>query len=165
MSDQHALHNGQDKHMSGHCQQLCCISCSTACWQTQSHQRSTIVLSCYCLCDDQAPCMTLWTPAGRADYFGLAVNRAARFLGAACGGQVLAERGLVEEVVQYWHSLVYKYATLPMDSDCSLCCFGNAACKPASLLYQLLSCCTTTCFRQWPDLLHRRLSFTLLHAH
>ena len=45
---------------------------------------------------------------GRADYFGLAVNRAARFLGAACGGQVLAERGLVEEVVQYWHSLVYK---------------------------------------------------------
>ena len=46
--------------------------------------------------------------AGRADYFGLAVNRAARFLGAACGGQVLAERGLVEEVVQYWHSLVYK---------------------------------------------------------
>lgn len=48
--------------------------------------------------------------SGRADYFGLAVNRAARFLGAACGGQVLAERGLVEEVVQYWHSLVYKYA-------------------------------------------------------
>jgi class 3 adenylate cyclase len=47
--------------------------------------------------------------AGRADYFGLAVNRAARFLGAACGGQVLAERGLVEEVVQYWHSLVYKW--------------------------------------------------------
>ena len=46
--------------------------------------------------------------SGRADYFGLAVNRAARFLGAACGGQVLAERGLVEEVVQYWHSLVYK---------------------------------------------------------
>ena len=46
--------------------------------------------------------------AGRADYFGRAVNRAARFLGAACGGQVLAERGLVEEVVQYWHSLVYK---------------------------------------------------------
>ncbi|KAL3161919.1 hypothetical protein ABBQ38_009004 [Trebouxia sp. C0009 RCD-2024] len=48
------------------------------------------------------------TTTGRADYFGLAVNRAARFLGAACGGQVLAERGLVEEVVQYWHSLVYK---------------------------------------------------------
>lgn len=48
--------------------------------------------------------------SGRADYFGLAVNRAARFLGAACGGQVLAERGLVEEVVQYWHSLVYKCA-------------------------------------------------------
>lgn len=55
--------------------------------------------------------MLNWTLSyvGRADYFGLAVNRAARFLGAACGGQVLAERGLVEEVVQYWHSLVYKY--------------------------------------------------------
>ena len=40
--------------------------------------------------------------AGRADYFGLAVNRAARFMGAAAGGQVLAERGVVEEVANHW---------------------------------------------------------------
>lgn len=59
---------------------------------------------------------------GRADYFGLAVNRAARFLGAACGGQVLAERGLVEEVVQYWHSLVYKCVVLiPLKCHCQFC--------------------------------------------
>ncbi len=42
--------------------------------------------------------------AGRADYFGLAVNRAARFMGAAVGGQVLAERGVVEEVASIWAS-------------------------------------------------------------
>ncbi|KAK9863985.1 hypothetical protein WJX84_001650 [Apatococcus fuscideae] len=41
---------------------------------------------------------------GRADYFGLAVNRAARFMSAAVGGQVLAERGLVEEVAAIWAS-------------------------------------------------------------
>ena len=57
---------------------------------------------------------------GRADYFGLAVNRAARFLGAACGGQVLAERALVEEVVQYWHSLVYKWVSCSCFSALSL---------------------------------------------
>ena len=68
--------------------------------------------------------------AGRADYFGLAVNRAARFLGAACGGQVLAERGLVEEGVQYWHSLVYKWvnhasaeATVVQGGTCT--CIGT----------------------------------------
>lgn len=57
---------------------------------------------------------------GRADYFGLAVNRAARFLGAACGGQVLAERALVEEVVQYWHSLVYKWVSCSCSSALEL---------------------------------------------
>ena len=45
-----------------------------------------------------------WMCAGRADYFGLAVNRAARFMGAAAGGQVLAERGIVEEVASHWAS-------------------------------------------------------------
>ncbi|KAK9869016.1 hypothetical protein WJX84_000276 [Apatococcus fuscideae] len=44
------------------------------------------------------------TTTGRADYFGLAVNRAARFMGAAVGGQVLAERGVVEEVASIWAS-------------------------------------------------------------
>lgn len=83
--------------------------------------------------------------SGRADYFGLAVNRAARFLGAACGGQVLAERGLVEEVVQYWHSLVYKYAMpamLPHALSHMLRppCFTNAAVRSCVHAY----ICTVT---------------------
>ncbi len=73
------------------------------------------------------PLMQCVMSAGRADYFGLAVNRAARFLGAACGGQVLAERGLVEEVVQYWHSLVYKWGT-------PCCCFVLLVALHASML-------------------------------
>jgi hypothetical protein len=39
---------------------------------------------------------------GRADYFGPPVNRAARFLAASAPGQILAERCLVEECVQFW---------------------------------------------------------------
>lgn len=65
-----------------------------------------------CTAVHEGGCTATCVHVGRADYFGLAVNRAARFLGAACGGQVLAERGLVEEVVQYWHSLVYKSASM-----------------------------------------------------
>ncbi|KAK9811314.1 hypothetical protein WJX72_001645 [[Myrmecia] bisecta] len=42
------------------------------------------------------------TTTGRADYFGLAVNRAARFLCAAVGGQVVAEAGLMEQVLRHW---------------------------------------------------------------
>ena len=38
-----------------------------------------------------------------------AVNRAARFLGAACGGQVLAEKRLVEMVVQHWEEQVVRW--------------------------------------------------------
>jgi class 3 adenylate cyclase len=39
---------------------------------------------------------------GRADYFGPPVNRAARFLAASAPGQILAERGLVEECMAAW---------------------------------------------------------------
>ena len=42
-----------------------------------------------------------------------AVNRAARFLGAACGGQVLAEKRLVEVVVQHWEEQVVRWGTAP----------------------------------------------------
>lgn len=39
---------------------------------------------------------------GRADYFGPPVNRAARLLSASAPGQILLERSLVDEVVEYW---------------------------------------------------------------
>ncbi|GAX81538.1 hypothetical protein CEUSTIGMA_g8966.t1 [Chlamydomonas eustigma] len=40
--------------------------------------------------------------SGRADYFGQPVNRAARLMSAAHGGQVLCERGVMEEVAREW---------------------------------------------------------------
>ncbi|KAK9834379.1 hypothetical protein WJX74_000198 [Apatococcus lobatus] len=42
------------------------------------------------------------TTTGRTDYFGMAVNRAARFMSAACAGQVLIEESLMDEVVTSW---------------------------------------------------------------
>jgi hypothetical protein len=40
--------------------------------------------------------------AGRADYFGQVLNRAARLHGAAHGGQILAERGAVLDTMSQW---------------------------------------------------------------
>jgi class 3 adenylate cyclase len=43
--------------------------------------------------------------AGRADYFGLVLNRSARVQGAAHGGQVLAEGLAVDKAVQEWRAM------------------------------------------------------------
>jgi hypothetical protein len=43
--------------------------------------------------------------AGRADYFGLVLNRAARVQGTAFGGQVLAEGIAVDKAAQEWRML------------------------------------------------------------
>lgn len=39
---------------------------------------------------------------GRADYFGQPVNRAARLMSAAHGGQVVCEKSLVDGVLEDW---------------------------------------------------------------
>jgi hypothetical protein len=39
---------------------------------------------------------------GRADYYGTPVNRAARLMSAAHGGQILCERGVMEQVAAEW---------------------------------------------------------------
>ncbi|KAK9815654.1 hypothetical protein WJX72_007454 [[Myrmecia] bisecta] len=44
---------------------------------------------------------------GRADYFGLAVNRAARLMAATKVGQILAEESIVELVVQQWTAISF----------------------------------------------------------
>jgi hypothetical protein len=48
--------------------------------------------------------------AGRADYFGQVLNRAARMQGAAHGGQVLAEGLAADRALQEWRTL---YPQLP----------------------------------------------------
>jgi hypothetical protein len=50
-------------------------------------------------------CLTHPDCAGRADYFGLVLNRAARVQGTAHGGQVLAEGLAVDKAVQEWRTL------------------------------------------------------------
>ena len=40
--------------------------------------------------------------SGRADFFGQTVNRAARLMAAACGGQIVVERSIVDSVVSEW---------------------------------------------------------------
>jgi hypothetical protein len=49
--------------------------------------------------------LTHLDPAGRADYFGLVLNRSARVQGAAHGGQVLAEGLSVDKAVQEWRAM------------------------------------------------------------
>lgn len=116
-----------------------------------------------------------WMCSGRADYFGLAVNRAARFLGAACGGQVLAERGLVEEVVQYWHSLVYKYA-LPAspcvvihacstDAAVGLCVHAYICTQASAASVDLLASLQCNCEQVWLFRLHNLFRLPTLQCH
>lgn len=64
---------------------------------------------------------------GRADYFGPPVNRAARFLAASAPGQILAERCLVEECVQFWSAdELVSIGPGPPQLICS-CCLGRQA--------------------------------------
>ncbi|DBA91536.1 TPA: hypothetical protein ACH3X1_003159 [Trebouxia sp. C0004] len=58
------------------------------------------------------------TSTGRADYFGPAVNRAARLLCAAKGGQVLVEETFMQHVVRHWQgSLTEADSTAAMQAD------------------------------------------------
>jgi class 3 adenylate cyclase len=49
--------------------------------------------------------------AGRADYFGLVLNRSARVQGAAHGGQVLAEGLAMDKIAQEWRVLYQQKPT------------------------------------------------------
>ncbi|KAG2425877.1 hypothetical protein HYH02_014940 [Chlamydomonas schloesseri] len=54
---------------------------------------------------------------GRADYFGQPVNRAARLMTAAQGGQVVLDQNLLDEVLDEWRRRqeVRRLATIPSD--------------------------------------------------
>lgn len=43
--------------------------------------------------------------SGRADFFGQTVNRAARLMAAAYGGQIVCERSIVDSVISEWKKL------------------------------------------------------------
>ena len=52
---------------------------------------------------------------GRADYFGQPVNRAARLMSAAHGGQIVCERSLMDSVLEEWHARYGDVARLSSD--------------------------------------------------
>lgn len=47
-------------------------------------------------------CLAFALTPGRADYFGSPVNRAARLMSAAHGGQIVCDRALMESVAEEW---------------------------------------------------------------
>ncbi|DBA93395.1 TPA: hypothetical protein ACH3X2_003664 [Trebouxia sp. C0005] len=66
------------------------------------------------------------TSTGRADYFGPAVNRAARLLCAAKGGQVLVEETFMQHVVRHWQgSLTEADSTAAMQADAEFSLGGS----------------------------------------
>ncbi|GLI69538.1 hypothetical protein VaNZ11_014183 [Volvox africanus] len=64
---------------------------------------------------------------GRADYFGQPVNRAARLMTAALGGQVVLDQNLLDEVLEEWRRRqeVRRLATIPSVEEGSVADEGS----------------------------------------